>query len=358
MTCENNDSFKMIFVIGLMSGTSLDGLDICYAQFWEENNQLKFTIIIAETFQYNEYWFEILQNAKDKDQEFLQKLDIEYGNFLGEITQQFIERHQIKNLDCIASHGHTIHHQPEKKYTLQIGSGEKIKEKTNICVINDFRTQDVLLGGQGAPLVPIGDELLFSDFDACLNLGGFSNISFKKNNQRIAFDICPVNIVLNYLAQLLGKKMDKNGKIAQNANINPEILQQLNALSFYQQNPPKSLGIEWTQKYVFPLLKNDSTENLIATFTEHIAQQITTILNENQLKNVLISGGGAYNVFLIELCKNYTKSELIIPEKSIIEYKEALIFALLGYLKLQNKINVLASVTGATHNHSSGKIWN
>ncbi len=357
MNCEKHNIYRMMHAIGLMSGTSLDGLDICYTRFWQENAQLKFEIIITDTISYNDYWYNTLQNAKDKNQKKLQELDIEYGNFLGEVTQQFIEKNNIKNLDFIASHGHTVHHQPERKYTLQIGSGQKIKEKINVCVINDFRIQDVLLGGQGAPLVPIGDEFLFSNYDACLNLGGFSNISFNKNRERIAFDICATNIVLNHLAMLLGKKMDENGQIAQNSNINADILKQLNSLEFYQQNPPKSLGIEWTQKHIFPLLKNDINENLIATFTEHIAQQITKTINENKLETILISGGGAYNNFLIERCKTLTKSHLIIPEKEIVEYKEALIFALLGYLKLHNKINVLSSVTGASRNHSSGKVW-
>lgn len=341
------------FAIGLMSGTSLDGLDICYVKFSKSENW-SFEILSAETISYDETWKLKLQNATQISAEDLLALDKEFGFFLGEKTQEFISKNNIINLDVIASHGHTVFHQPQRKFTLQIGDGRAIKIMTNKTVIYDFRSQDVLLGGNGAPLVPIGDELLFSEFDACLNLGGFSNISLKKNRERIAFDISPVNVVLNFFAEKLGENYDKNGDFAKDGNINLEILEQLNALEFYQKSHPKSLGIEFVKAEIFPLLKDETPENILATFTEHIAIQIAKVFNENHLKKVLVTGGGTFNSYLIEKIREKSATEIIIPDEKIINFKEALIFALMGVLRMNNEINVLCSATGSSENHSSG----
>ena len=341
--------------IGLMSGTSLDGLDICHVEFSKSENW-NFEILAAETISYDENWKLKLQNTPQLSAEDLLALDKEFGFFLGEKTQEFILKQNISELDVIASHGHTVFHQPHRKFTLQIGNGRAIKIITNKTVVYDFRSQDVLMGGNGAPLVPIGDELLFSEFDACLNLGGFSNISLKKNEERIAFDISPVNVVLNFFAEKLGKNYDENGDFAKNGNINLAILEQLNALNFYKKQHPKSLGIEFVNAEIFPLLNNEMPENVLATFTEHIAIQISKVFNENQLKKVLVTGGGAFNAYLIEKLNEKTTSEIIIPDEKIINFKEALIFALMGVLRLNNEANVLCSATGSSANHSSGII--
>lgn len=341
--------------IGLMSGTSLDGLDICHVEFSKSENW-NFEILAAETISYEENWKLKLQNTPQLSAEDLLALDKEFGFFLGEKTQEFILKQNISELDVIASHGHTVFHQPHRKFTLQIGDGRAIKIITNKTVVYDFRSQDVLMGGNGAPLVPIGDELLFSEFDACLNLGGFSNISLKKNEERIAFDISPVNVVLNFFAEKLGKNYDENGDFAKNGNINLAILEQLNALNFYKKQHPKSLGIEFVNAEIFPLLNNEMPENVLATFTEHIAIQISKVFNENQLKKVLVTGGGAFNAYLIEKLNEKTTSEIIIPDEKIINFKEALIFALMGVLRMNNEANVLCSATGSSANHSSGII--
>lgn len=343
------------FSIGLMSGTSLDGLDICYVQFIK-NETWHYKILKTETIKYTEDWELKLKNAIKLNSEQLLELNVEYGFFLGKEVQKFIQKHNIENLDIISSHGHTVFHQPQKKFTLQIGDGRAIKIITQNPVIYDFRSQDVLMGGNGAPLVPIGDQLLFSEYDACLNLGGFSNISFIKNNQRIAFDISPVNIVLNSLAEKLGQKFDKDGNFSKQGNIIPELLNLLNTLDFYKKDPPKSLGIEWCNQHIFPLFKEFAPIDLLATCTEHISTQIATVLNKNSIKNVLVTGGGAYNSFLIEQIKQKTSTEVIIPTAPLIEFKEALIFAFMGILKMNNEINVLASATGSSNNHSSGII--
>ncbi len=344
---------EKIFAIGVMSGTSLDGLDICYAVF-QKDAYWYYEILHAKTLPYPKIWEEKLRQSIALNAEDLFALNSEYGFYLGEKIAEFINKNKIKNLDLIASHGHTIFHQPHRKFTTQIGDGRAIKILNNYPVVYDFRSQDVLMGGNGAPLVPFGDQLLFSEYDACINLGGFSNISLVHQQKRIAFDICPMNIVLNQSAMALGKKYDSGGKIARSGTVHIEILEKLNQLTYYQQNFPKSLGIEWVQKFVEPLLKNMAPQDSLATITAHSAVQIATALEQFSIKKALFTGGGAYNDFLIEKIKERTDAEIIIPEKHIIEFKEALIFAFMGVLRLRNENNVLASATGSTRDHCSG----
>ncbi|WP_294288388.1 anhydro-N-acetylmuramic acid kinase [uncultured Chryseobacterium sp.] len=346
----------MIFhALGLMSGTSLDGLDICLVRF-EKKQAWDFRILKAETLPYSAEWESKLRNSIYLSAEELLELHSEYGFYLGKSVKNFIEKHQLQNIDLIASHGHTVFHQPKKKFTLQIGDGRAIKLETHLPVIYDFRSQDVLMDGNGAPLVPIGDELLFPQYDACLNLGGFSNISLKVNHQRMAFDIAPVNVVLNILAQTFNKNFDENGDLARKGTVNEGLLNDLNALDFYRQSAPKSLGVEWCNEHIFPLFRDLEKQDLLATFTEHASLQISKVLNENRLKKVLFTGGGTYNAYLIEKIRSGTDAEIIIPGKDIIDYKEALIFAFMGVLRLNNEVNVLASATGSLHDHCSGVI--
>ncbi|WP_397445396.1 anhydro-N-acetylmuramic acid kinase [Polaribacter sp. R77954] len=344
-----------IFVIGLMSGTSLDGIDLVYVKF-DKKNYKNFTIIHSQTIAYSKQWKQVLQHAIHKSEQELKDLDVAYGRFLGATINNFISNYKIDVISFIASHGHTVLHQPKKGITLQIGAGKEIAKITNAKVVCDFRTQDVKLGGQGAPLVPVGDELLFSDYDYCLNLGGFSNISFKLGAQRIAFDICPVNIVLNHYVSKLGFQFDDKGAIAAKGALNYQLLDKLNELEFYQKEPPKSLGLEWVQKHVFPLI--DALENdipsILRTFTEHIAIQISKIINSD---SVLITGGGAFHAFLINRIECITKIKISLPSQEFIDFKEALIFAFLGLLKIDNQVNCLSSVTGASKDHSCGVIF-
>ena len=337
-----------------MSGTSLDGLDICYASF-EKNQNWNFEILKAETLPYSELWEENLRNAIHLKAEDLLALNSEYGFYLGEKVRDFITKNNIEKLDVIASHGHTVFHQPQRKFTTQIGDGRAIKiQNPEVPVVYDFRSQDVLLGGNGAPLVPIGDEMLFSEYHACVNLGGFSNISFQHGGKRIAFDICPVNIVQNQLAKQLGKNYDENGNFAKQGIIHSEVLKQLDDLDFYKQNFPRSLGIEWVNQNISPLMDSLQPLDALATFNQHIANQIALVLEHFNLKKVLFTGGGAYNSYLMETIKSQIHAELIVPEKEIVEFKEALIFAFMGVLRLRNENNVLASATGSSHDHCSG----
>ena len=346
------------YIIGVMSGTSLDGIDIVYVKI-NASEKYGFEIIKATTIPYNQKWKSTLKEGFHLSGEKLMELDANYGIYLGNTLLNFIKENRIEKIDFIASHGHTIFHNPKKKYTFQIGNGPQITAITGIKTICDFRVQDVALGGQGAPLVPVGDELLFSEYDYCLNLGGFSNISFNKNQQRIAFDICPVNIVLNHYVASLNKEYDDKGKIASEGNIDINLLFSLNSLPFYNDAKPKSLGYEFILETIFPMIDkhNLSIKDVLRTFVEHVAIQISKKIDSNSEKTVLVTGGGAFNTFLIERLQSYTKTKLIIPEENIINYKEALVFALLGFLKDEGKNNCLKSVTGASKNHSSGVVF-
>lgn len=339
-----------------MSGTSLDGLDLCAVTF--KNNFSSFEIIASNTLPYNTYWHDKLDDAYNYSKKELSKLHLEYGQYLGQQALHFIQEELVEHVAYIASHGHTVYHQPENNYTLQIGSGVEISKLTQLPVIYDFRTQDIRLGGQGAPLVPVGDALLFSDYDACLNLGGFANISFDRGGKRQAFDICPVNIVLNRLAKTMGYEYDHKGTIAQKGKVNSSVFKDLNLLAYYSLKPPKSLGREFIENEFWPIIlkSNTTTTDQLSTCCEHIGSQIGGVLREKKITSVLVSGGGAYNSFLLKCIQKYCDTSLIIGEDSLVNFKEALIFALLGGLRLHNKDNIWASVTGASKNHSSGQM--
>lgn len=347
---------KIAHAIGLMSGTSLDGLDLAYVTFTSED-RYDFQILATDTIDYSLQWKDQLQKAIHLDEKSLEKLDADYGVFLGEQVNEFIKKHKIQHIDFIASHGHTVFHQPEKGITKQIGKGERIAEITHHKVVCDFRTQDVDFGGQGAPLVPIGDRLLFAEYHACINLGGFANISFEQHQQRIAFDISPVNVVLNHFSKELGFDYDNRGNLARQGIIHEDVLNKLNQLDFYQQTPPKSLGIEWVNKEVFPLLLGiEFPKDVLRTFVEHVAIQVASIIKP--FTSILFTGGGVFNEFLLERIQELCDTKLVISDSEIINYKEALIFAFLGLRKLENQVNCLASVTGAKYDHSSGVIHN
>ncbi|MFL1012552.1 anhydro-N-acetylmuramic acid kinase [Flavisericum labens] len=345
-------------VVGVMSGTSLDGIDLVEANFYFDDSW-RFEIVRAETISYNKKWQQKLAGLVSLSLEELRGIDKGYTVFLAEVIKDFIKKNNIKNIDAVCSHGHTALHQPDKKLTLQIGNLPKITEILNETVVCNFRAQDVELGGQGAPLVPIGDKLLFPEYDYCLNLGGFANISTEMNNERIAYDICPVNIVLNHYVRELGFGFDDGGQIASKGEVNTLLLTELNALDFYAEKPPKSLGLEWVKKTVFPLIDNFEleTRDILKTVVEHIAIQISSQIASKNNATILITGGGAYNTYLINRIKSYSEQNIVIPENKVVEFKEALIFGFLGVLKLRNEVNCFQSVTGASKDHSSGEVF-
>ena len=349
------DSYK---VIGVMSGTSLDGIDLAYL-FFDYTDQWNFQISHTETVPYSDNWKQKLQTAIHFNEQELDKLNVAYTQYLADVIQKFITSNQIEAIDAICSHGHTILHQPQNGFTLQIGNLPMLSQLLNQNIVCDFRVQDVALGGQGAPLVPIGDELLFKEYDYCLNLGGFSNVSFNENGTRIAFDISPVNTVLNFYANTLGLEYDAAGKIAKSGKLNEVLFQELNAVDFYSKSYPKSLGMEFVNQYILPIIQRTiiETDGILHTFVEHIAFQIAKALPTKTGK-LLVTGGGAYNLYLLERMQFYLPNmKVIVPDNKVIEFKEALIFGFLGVLRLRNEVNVLSSVTGAKENHSSGKIF-
>ncbi len=349
-------------VIGLMSGTSLDGLDIAACLFSCQNEQWKFQLLKAETIEYDSSLKNKLSGLMTANALEYVQTDFEFGYYMGDQVRRFLDSNKLQ-ADLIASHGHTIFHQPQLGYTSQIGQGACIAARCGLPVVFDFRSLDVALGGQGAPLVPIGDQLLFSEFDYCLNLGGIANISFDNTSgERIAFDICPVNMALNELAGILNKPYDENGSVAASGQLHSELFQKLEALDFYYQPGPKSLGREWVAKTVLPLIHQYDipVADKLHTFCLHIAGQIAKILGSGTNKNgkLLITGGGAFNTFLIDMFRKTFPAEikLHIPDKSVIAYKEAIIFAFLGYLRSLGLTNCLATVTGAGRNSCGGSM--
>jgi anhydro-N-acetylmuramic acid kinase len=345
-------------VLGLMSGTSLDGVDLAICSFHEDISGWKYKVLFAKTFQYDNQWVTKLKNANSLNGRELIELDREYGDLLAQLVNAAIKECKIIP-DIISSHGHTIFHTPSKRLTFQIGHGANIAAGTGLNVVCDFRTTDVALGGQGAPLVPLGDKLLFSDYDSCLNIGGFANISFDIKGVRKAFDICPVNIILNELAGKYDKKFDEDGLLGSKGKVDNALLERLNNLEYYSHELPKSLGREWIDETFLPVIDSNlfSLDDKFRTIYQHIAIQMSMVFEEYKIKSALISGGGAYNKFLIKCISAISHTELIIPDKLTIEFKEALIFAFLGLLRYRNSVNTIASVTGAKKDSTGGAIY-
>lgn len=353
---------KTYHVVGLMSGTSGDGLDMAFCQF-QLTDHWSFEIKAAHTQPFPPELGHQLSCAHTLSGEELATLDLWFGEWMGETVKKFCETHRLKP-DVIASHGHTVFHRPERGLTWQIGHGWSLSHASGFPVINDFRTLDVRLGGQGAPLAPVGDHYLFSQYDFCLNLGGISNISMLSQGQRVAFDISPFNLLLNHFAAKKGQPFDKGGAWARQGKINPSLLEELNRVDFYQQKGAKSLGREDLEKDFFPLLENDqdTIENILATLVAHYAYQISRTVasaNPSKRQQLLITGGGAYNDYFIEQLKNLLAQgpEVILPEPLIIDFKEALIFAFLGVLRLRKEHNSFRSVTGAKRDSCGGNLF-
>lgn len=341
-------------IIGIMSGTSLDGLDVALCNFKTENSIIQFNLIASETFLYEPIWKKHLQTAFDATAEQYFKLHSLYGQFIAEKINLFLKSNH-ETADYIASHGHTVFHRPQLGFTTQMGCGAHIAAKTGIDTICDFRSLDVALNGQGAPLVPIGDRDLFHEFQSCLNVGGIANISFTKNGKTEAFDVCIANMALNYLTETIGKPYDDAGKIASEGNCNQNLLEQLQQL----KSNGKSLGREWFETQFLPVLNNSEIElnHKLATCVEYLALKISQVLNENDLQSVLITGGGAYNIFFIERLKVHYKGSIHIPTDDVIQFKEAIIFAYLGYLRVNENSNILNSVTKASRNSIGGCVY-
>jgi anhydro-N-acetylmuramic acid kinase len=349
------DKYK---VVGVMSGTSLDGLDIACCTFVQLAKGWSFKIDHAQTIKYSGKWLNKLANAHVLSAPQLLELDSEYGKLVGKFVADFIVEKKFRP-DFISSHGHTVFHQPDKGFTFQIGNGTAVYSVTGIPVVCDFRSLDVLLGGEGAPLVPAGDRYLFGEYEICLNLGGIANLSMEINRERIAFDICFNNMALNYLAAKTGKTFDRSGRLASEGQVNRSLLKRLDKVySKFRKHRP-SLGRELFEKHVQPLLddENISISDRLATCNESAAIEIMrAIPTDKKIRRLLCTGGGAFNSYFISrlLDLSHDRVTLIVPEDDIIKFKEALIFAFLGILRVRDEINCLKSVTGADRNSSGG----
>ena len=349
--------------IGLMSGTSLDGLDIAYCHILQTGNQWQYDILNTKSVSYDPEIRDKLQRSIYLPADELLIFHNTYGTWLGEQVKAFVNDKNLE-VDFVCSHGHTTHHQPQKGITFQIGSGQHLANASGLRTICDFRTNDVALGGQGAPLVPIGDRLFFGKYDFCLNLGGIANISFEKDGERIAYDVGLANMILNHITQLHRLPYDAEGRLARSGSIQSELLQKLNALEFYRLPFPKSIGYEWFVEEVVPLVagSKESMENLLHTAIHHICEQIAVqVLGHTQkpASTLLVTGGGALNDFLIETLQKKLGDQVkvVLPTKKLIDFKEALIFALMGVLRWEGKINCLSSVTGAKADCIGGVVY-
>jgi anhydro-N-acetylmuramic acid kinase len=344
-------------ILGLMSGTSLDGLDMALCEFETINNHHDFKIKYAKTIAYSNVWKEALSKSNRLSAESYFKLHALFAKYMAGHVKLFVNDIGVRP-DLIASHGHTIFHQPQQGFSTQLGCGATLAARTGITTVCDFRSLDVANGGQGAPLVPIGDKLLFGHYAACLNIGGIANISFDDaKGNRIAFDVCEANMLLNYLAEKLGQAFDGDGRLAKAGQINAELLTQLNGLEYYSKTGAKSIGREWFEQTILPSIENTNIHatDALATATEHIAQIIAMTLKGRE--NVLFTGGGAFNSFLVERIKSKTSCNIVIPNDELINFKEALIFAFLGYLRISEKTNTLNSVTGAKSDSVGGAVY-
>ena len=343
--------------VGLMSGTSADALDVCCATFDRQEGRWSFRIDAARSYDYPpDLRRTLVQEVQQMSARDFVAFHSAYGRYLGGRVNEFLRETGLKPR-LVASHGSTVFHQPGQGIMFQIGDGAAIAAATGIPTVSDFRRLDIMLGGQGAPLVPIGDNLLFGDYDYCLNIGGFSNISYKEREKRIAFDISPVNYVINRYCRAIGLEMDRDGEIAARGKVDARLLKALDALEYYSRKAPKSLGREWVEREVFPLLDAAQLplEDLLRTFYEHCAGQLVRVVTPG--RRILVTGGGAFNKFLIGRMETLSRCRLEIPEPAIIEFKEALIFAFLGVLYALDEPSCLRSVTGAAKDNIGGMLF-
>jgi anhydro-N-acetylmuramic acid kinase len=347
-------------VVGLMSGTSLDGLDLVCVRFSRNDLGFDFQLLASETRPYTVEMQEKLAGAHRQSGFWLAQLDVDLGRYFGQEVTQFVKKFALQPA-YIGSHGHTIFHQPALGFTLQIGQAHHLAVQSGLPVVTQFRNLDVALGGQGAPLVPIADQWLYSTHDGCLNLGGIANISYQKEGIRLAQDLCVCNMAMNMLAKKAGLIYDNEGSLARAGVLLPALLEQLNQDPFLQEDGPKSMGIEYFEKWIEPLileaLQHHSISDVLHTMVIYIARIISDCVKKSELRSILVTGGGAYNTFLIERLNGLGPALFVVGEAKEVEFKEAIAFAFLAYLRMNEEINVLRSVTGAHRDHMAGVVY-
>ncbi len=354
-------------VIGLMSGSSLDGLDIVFAEVSEEAGAWGFEIVAASCYAYDSGWKARLQTATQLSAFDYQLLHVQYGAYLGAAVNRFVEEHALHyQVAFIASHGHTTFHAPAQKLTAQLGDGAALAAATGLPVVSDLRALDVAFGGQGAPIVPVGEKLFWNEYDLFLNIGGIANVSVNNPDDYIAFDVCSANRVLDALAQNAGHDYDSGGALAATGRPHDGLLKKLNALHYYTQPAPKSLANAFGADVVLPLLQSIplSTQDALHTYVLHMAEQIKNAVARYRtghgVLKMLVTGGGAFNAFLVQQIQQHLQPlsvEVVVPDAQLVAYKEALIMALLGVLRWRQAYTTLPSVTGAARGSIGGALW-
>ena len=342
-------------VIGVMSGSSLDGIDLALCEFKPQDKRWSFSLEKVKTVPYDDAMHQRLLQATEADALELARLHRDIGIAIGNACKDLLTG---THADAIASHGHTIFHQPDEGLTTQVGDGARIAAIAALPTVCDFRAMDVALGGQGAPLVPFGERALFPDHEAFVNLGGIANISIHHGTHPLGYDVCPCNQALDLLAREAGRPYDAGGALARSGELDHDLLAKLNALPFYQQRPPRSLGREWFDAHVKPLITSKAPlPDRLRTVAEHIACLVARELDRTKAGNALFTGGGAHNTFLIERIAALGSARPELPSRETIDYKEALIFAFLGLMRLREEANTLSSVTGAARDSIGGAVY-
>lgn len=341
-------------VIGVMSGSSVDGIDLACCRFAQGDGHWAFTVLAARTVPYAAALQQRLLHASSASALELARLHRDVGQAIGEACRDLLREAPAQ---LVSSHGHTIFHQPQEGLTVQVGDGARIAALSGLPTVCDLRSLDVALGGQGAPLVPMGEKLLFGQ-KAFLNLGGIANLSVH-GGRIIGYDIGPCNQPLDLLAQEAGLPYDKGGALARSGSSNDALLTHLNALPFYQQPPPRSLGREWFEEHMRAVIMDGATPlpDRLRTVSEHIATQIARELERHGVKQVLATGGGAHNDFLVERIAALSGTTVEVPEAALVDFKEAIVFALLGLLRFRGEANALCSVTGASRDSVGGALY-
>lgn len=358
---SNQNNKNNLTAIGLMSGTSLDGLDIVVAKFTNSDNLWSYDLIDFDCIEYASSSAKKLKNAHLLNASDFIMLHADYGDWIGKNVIDFLHRKQItRKIDVIGSHGHTVLHQPQDGFTFQIGNGANIATTTKISTICDLRSNDISLGGQGAPIVPIGEQYLFPKYKGFINIGGIANIAIHQDDHVLAYDVCPANTVLNQLSKKLGFEFDRNGLFASKGQIDSNLLKELNKFYFYDKSPPRSLHTDVIIQDFMPFFEASTCviADKLATAVEHIAIQIANEINKYLiLDEVLVTGGGALNTYLIDRIQSHSNAKIVVPETALVNYKEALIMAFLAVLRLNEQENCLASVTGAQRNSVGGALY-
>ncbi len=353
-----------------MSGSSLDGLDIAYCEFQVDKKAITdWKLLEATTANYPEKWTARLQHLPEQNARTLARTNVYFSRFMADLVNDFIQEHKIQP-DLIASHGHTIFHEPDRLMTLQIGDGATLAALTGISVASDFRTQDIALEGEGTPIAPAADRFLFPGYDFYLNIGGIANVTCNANGRYIAFDTSPANQILNMLAAELGLPYDKDGQIARSGKLNIELIDQLEQFAYFQQDYPKSLDNNWIREHVLPTfaIAESPVADLLHTavhfISKHIGESLKNIIRKEHLHKdkytMLVTGGGGFNTYLMECIQTdcqAVNTEIILPERDIIDYKEAILMALMGVLRVEHIPNCFSSVTGAKRDSIGGALY-